>query len=58
LALSSGDLSSRSCAVTLGKPQYIITIPELNHNRKSKESATPSQRWTKMMAFRIAIIAL
>jgi hypothetical protein len=31
-----------------GKPQYIMTIPERNHNVKSRLSATPIQRWRKM----------
>jgi hypothetical protein len=34
--------------VTLGKSQYIIPMPEGNHRRKKRQSATPSQRWTKI----------
>jgi hypothetical protein len=32
----------------LGMPQYIIPMPEGNHSRKSRQSATPSQRWAPM----------
>ena len=39
----------------LGKPQYIITNPELNHRTNSNDNDTPSQRCTKMAALRIVI---
>ena len=45
---STGARSRRSLALTSGKLQYIITMPEANHSRKRTDSATPNQRWTKI----------
>jgi hypothetical protein len=45
-ARSRGDRSSRSAAVTPGKSQYIMPIPDMNHRRKRRHNATPSQRCT------------
>src|SRR5438093_7639648 len=53
-ASSAGDRASRSCAVTSGKSQYIIPMPDGNHRRNSTHSATPSHRCTKM-AMRLTI---
>ena len=33
-----------------GKSQYIMPMPDGNQSRNSRQSATPSQRWTKMAA--------
>ncbi len=38
----------RSAGLTLGKSQYIITIPDGNHSRKTRHNETPSHRWTKI----------
>ena len=45
---STGARARRSSGPTSGKVQYIMTIPDTNHSRKMTESATPSQRWTKI----------
>src|SRR5678815_3340508 len=45
---SAGDRSRRSPAVTLGKSQYIIPMPDGNQRRKNRQSKTPSQRCTKI----------
>ena len=45
---STGAAAADRPALTPGKLQYIITMPEANHSRNTSDSATPSQRWTKM----------
>src|ERR1700719_1163931 len=45
-ASSAGERSRRSEVVTPGKSQYIIPMPEGNHRKKNRQSATPSHRWT------------
>src|SRR4029077_4855322 len=47
--------SRRSAAVTLGKSQYIIPMPEGNHTRNNRHNPTPSHRWTKI-ATRLIIL--
>src|SRR5262249_55047766 len=50
-ASNAGARCRRSSARTRGKPQYIITAPEVNQRRKSTESATRIQQWTKIRLF-------
>ena len=45
LASSGGRCSSRSCQVSLGWPTYIITMPDRNHRKNSRQVPMPSQRW-------------